>query len=55
MLFSTRLGYRCVISSEFDQFDEDCVEPSEDIPTKDLHTLHEYIKKYDHAAQMLAI
>ena len=55
MLFSTRLGYRCVISSDFDQFDEDCIIPSEDIPTKDLHTLHEYIKKYDHSAQMLAI
>ena len=47
MLFSSRLGYRCMISSGFDEFDKDLEIPSENVPTKNLQELHEYLKQYD--------
>jgi len=47
MLFSSRLGYRCMISSEFDKFDKNLEIPTENIPQKNLNELHDYLKQYD--------
>ncbi len=55
MLFSSRLGYRCMISSGFDEFDENLEIPTQNSPQKTLNELYAYLKKYDKFSHSMSI
>jgi hypothetical protein len=47
MLSTSRFGYRCMISSEYDKFDENLKIHAENIPQKNLNELYDYMKQHD--------
>ena len=55
MLFSSRLGYRCMISSGFDEFDKNLEIPVDNIPQKNLNELNDYLKQYDKFTHSMSI
>ncbi len=55
MLSTSRFGYRCMISSEYDKFDENLKIPAENIPHKNLNELYDYLKQHDKFAHTMSI